>query len=209
MATRNILLLSRNDAFQAELEAAAFPQPLLLCTDISELGLDPAVLVIADGNPELYSQIRGAGLVNPLLAVVADSSEGIRCLELGADSYILRPVDARELSARLAAIERRMHAQDQAQQFRVGDLCVDFVRGSVFRGTVEIPVSNKEMSLLALSHCYDVVLLLLARELLRNVWHYQAIETRTVDFHIASLRKKLHWPGLIETVPRIGYRISI
>jgi DNA-binding response OmpR family regulator len=208
LATRNILLLSRNDAFQAELEAAAFPQPLLHCTEISELGLDPAALVIADGNAELYSQIRGAGLVNPLLAVVADSTEGIRCLELGADSYILRPVDSRELSARIVAIERRIHAQDQAQQFRVGDLCVDFVRGSVFRGTVEIPVSNKEMSLLRylLSRRGSTVT---RQELLRNVWHYQAIETRTVDFHVASLRKKLHWPGLIETVPRIGYRISI
>jgi DNA-binding response OmpR family regulator len=208
LAIRNILLLSRNDAFQAELEAAAFPQPLLLCSELSEIGLDPAALVIAGGNAELYSQIRAAGLANPLLAVVADSSEGIRCLELGADSYILRPVDARELSARIVAIERRMHAQDQAQQFRLGDLCVDFVRGSVFRGSVEIPVSNKEMSLLRylLSRRGSTVT---REELLRNVWHYQAIETRTVDFHVASLRKKLHWPGLIETVPRIGYRISI
>jgi DNA-binding response OmpR family regulator len=208
LATRNIFLLSRNDAFQAELEAAAFPQPLLHCTEISELGLDPAALVIADGSAELYSQIRCAGLPNPLLAVVADPGEGIRCLELGADSYILRPVDARELSARIMAIERRMQVQGQSQQFRAGDLCVDFVRGSVFRGTVEIPVSNKEMSLLRylISRRGSTVT---REELLRNVWHYQAIETRTVDFHVASLRKKLHWPGLIETVPRIGYRISI
>jgi DNA-binding response OmpR family regulator len=208
LPTRNIFLLSRNETVQAELEAAAFPHALLHCTKVDELALDAAALVIADGDTELYSQIRKAGFTNPVLAVVADPSDGIRCLELGADSYILLPVDARELSARIIAIERRMQVNGQPLQVRVGELCIDFARGSVFRGSIEISVSNKEMSLLRY---------LLARrgttvtrqELLRNVWHYQALQTRTVDFHVASLRKKLRWPGLIETVPRIGYRISL
>lgn len=135
------------------------------------------------------------------LFVADELSAGVAALENGAEDFVLRPVDAAELNARVNAVLRR-----GGGLLRVGDVLVDFEQGTVVSRGEEVCVSNKEFQLLRY---------LAARrgrtvsreELLHQVWRYRTNATRTVDFHVASLRKKLRQADLIETVSREGYRL--
>ena len=135
------------------------------------------------------------------LFVADDLPHGVAALESGADDFVVRPVQSSELNARVTAIQRRCGGL-----LRIGNVALDFEQGLVLVGGEEVGVSNKELRLLQY---------LAARrgrtvsreELLQQVWRYRTSATRTVDFHVASLRKKLRQADLIETVSREGYRL--
>lgn len=147
----------------------------------------------------------------PIIMLTArdDDVDKIVGLELGADDYLTKPFNPRELVARVKAILRRSGRAIRAEApIHVGDVAVDPARHEVTIGGQQVELRPKEFDLLlALAeHCG----LVLSREqLLNQVWGYDFYgETRTVDVHIAQLRKKLAGSSVeIETVLGVGYKL--
>ncbi|MDY7041926.1 MAG: response regulator transcription factor [Chloroflexota bacterium] len=147
----------------------------------------------------------------PILMLTArdDDVDKIVGLELGADDYLTKPFNPRELVARVRAILRRTgRGTEQTQPVSVGDLVVDPARREVTVGGEAVNLRTKEFDLLlALAEHRGIVL---SREkLLDLVWGYDfAGQTRTVDVHVAQLRDKLSHSGVaIETVWGVGYKL--
>jgi DNA-binding response OmpR family regulator len=163
----------------------------------------------------------------PIIVVTARSEEVDRVvgLELGADDYIVKPFGLRELVARIRAVVRRRtpaaaddaahangngngtaHAQ-HAPVVEVGALSVDRRTRRVTVDGDVVALTPKEFDLLAFL-ADDAGAVRPRQELLENVWdpHWYG-PTKTLDVHVASLRKKLGDPGWIETVRGVGFRL--
>jgi DNA-binding response OmpR family regulator len=162
----------------------------------------------------------------PIIVVTARSEEVDRVvgLELGADDYIVKPFGLRELVARIRAVARRRtpaamadehasapangHARDHGGSVvEVGTLAVDRRTRRVTVGGEVVTLTPKEFDLLAFL-ADDAGAVRPRQELLENVWdpHWYG-PTKTLDVHVASLRKKLGDPGWIETVRGVGFRL--
>lgn len=146
----------------------------------------------------------------PILMLTARVEERDKLLgfELGADDYVTKPFSMKELLARIAAHLRRAGpAGADADVFEQGTLRVDRARHLVLRDGQPVHLTKKEFDLLWLliRSSGRVV----SREtILSRLWDYAAdIETRTVDVHIRSLRKKIG-EELIETVVGVGYKFA-
>jgi two-component system response regulator RegX3 len=164
---------------------------------------------------EICRELR-AGLPSlPILMLTArgaepDVLEGFRN---GADDYVTKPFSVAELVARVEALLRRSGARRAAPAapFAFGSWQVDPGERSARRGETEVALTPRELELLAL-FAAERGRILGRRRLLREVWGFgepDRIETRTVDMHIAKLRKKLGDAACqIETVRGEGYRFS-
>ncbi len=163
---------------------------------------------------DLCSQLRERGLELPILMLTARVQvvDRVIGLKMGADDYLTKPFEMIELVARVDALLRRSRVPParRPDALQVGNLRIDLKHAQVFRDGVEIPISALEFKLLR----YFVEhrgALISREELLDRVWAYDpAMQTRTVDVHIASLRQKIEAvpskPDLIVTVHRFGYR---
>ena len=145
----------------------------------------------------------------PIIVVTAKGEEVDRVvgLELGADDYIVKPFGFRELLARIRAVMRRARPGTDRAQIHVGSLEIDVRGRRATMGHQPLNLTTKEFDLLALlaSEPGDVVS---RQRILREVWDTEWFgPTKTVDVHVASLRKKLGEPGWIETVRGIGLRL--
>ncbi len=146
----------------------------------------------------------------PLIMVTAKTAEMdlVRGLDLGADDYIRKPFSVMELIARVRALLRRADPDDQ-EVLRLGDILIDHERHMVFVGEQPVELTFKEYELLRyLMTNPDIVL---SREaIMRQVWGTEFEgESRTVDMHINTLRKKLGEEGSrIRTVRNVGYSIE-
>jgi DNA-binding response OmpR family regulator len=162
----------------------------------------------ADGF-ELCRRLRGSGDV-PILILTARDEEADRVvgLELGADDYITKPFSPRELVARVRAILRRADpAPSDERMIELDGLRVDLRSRTVTIDGASVTLRTLEFELLAelARHPGHVVT---RGRLLDRVWGVSfAGGTRTVDVHVAQLRKKLGRPDLIQTVRGVGYRI--
>jgi two-component system, OmpR family, response regulator MtrA len=182
------------------LEAVARRRPRFVVLD---LGL-PDV----DGF-DLCRRLRGSADV-PILILTARDEEADRVigLELGADDYLTKPFSPRELVARVRAVLRRAEpVPPESRVIEVGELRVDLrTRSATFAGS-PLTLRTLEFELLAelARNAGNVVT---RDRLLDRVWGLSfAGGTRTVDVHVAQLRKKLGRPALIHTVRSVGYRL--
>ncbi|MCX5714868.1 MAG: response regulator transcription factor [Candidatus Omnitrophica bacterium] len=148
-----------------------------------------------------------------MLTAKAQESDKIVGLELGADDYVTKPFSPRELLARIKAVLRRAKEKDKLpEMLHNGDLSIDFSRIAVTVKDKSVELTAKEFELLkALIQAKGRVL---SRDyLLDTIWgfdHALEIETRTVDVHIRTLRKKLRSEAkCIVTVKNYGYRFEL
>jgi len=192
------------------LEAARRSSPELVILDL--------MLPELDGFRVLRA-LREEGSRVPILILTARGEEAdkVRGLRLGADDYVTKPFGLLELLARVEALLRRAKgaaAEDGTQAgFGFGDVSVDPATRVVLRAGAAVFLAPKEFELLiALARAHGAVVPRL--ELMRQVWGYSAaVVTRTVDTHVAELRKKLEAdpaePRHILTVRKVGYRLKL
>jgi two-component system, OmpR family, response regulator MtrA len=158
---------------------------------------------------ELCRKLRGSADV-PILILTAREEEADRIigLELGADDYVTKPFSPRELVARVRAVLRRAEPiPPDAQTLELAGLCIDFRRRIVTVAGVEVELRTLEYELLT-ELARNAGQVVSRDRLLDRVWGVSfAGGTRTVDVHVAQLRKKLGRPNLIQTVRGVGYRI--
>jgi two-component system, OmpR family, response regulator RegX3 len=145
----------------------------------------------------------------PIIVVTAKGEEVDRVvgLELGADDYVVKPFGLRELVARIRAVSRRAaRRSSDSELLEVDELTLDLRARRASIDGREVQLTLKEFDLLALL-MRDAGAVVTKQRILNEVWNtswYGA--TKTVDVHVASLRKKLGDPGLIETVRGVGLR---
>ncbi|GAB4534437.1 MAG: response regulator transcription factor [Anaerolineales bacterium] len=177
----------------------------------------PALVVLDLMLPEMDGltvcrRLREQGNPIPILMLTArdDDMDKILGLELGADDYMTKPFNPRELVARVKAILRRGNppAQKDSQHIVVEDLEIDLGAHEVRLQGMPVSLRNQEFDLLVvLVKHYGMVLT--REKLLHLAWGYNFFgQTRTVDVHISHLRKKLSASRVrIETVSGVGYKL--
>jgi DNA-binding response OmpR family regulator len=178
-------------------------QPALIVLDLMLPDIDGV---------EVCRRIRQSSDVPILMLTARDEDvDKIIGLEVGADDYLTKPFNPRELVARVKSILRRAapeRRQLESAQIRHGDLLVDAGRREVKVGETEVQLAPKEFDLLweLLDHRG---LVLTRDQLLERVWGYTfAGDTRTVDVHVRQLRRKLGDASPIVTVWGVGYKVA-
>jgi two-component system response regulator RegX3 len=145
----------------------------------------------------------------PIIVVTARGEEADRVvgLELGADDYVVKPFGLRELIARIRAVTRRARGDQEGAVVRVGELEVDERARRARLTGHELELTPKEFDLLA-ALARDPGAAVSRRRLLEEVWQTSWYgSTKTIDVHVAALRRKLGDPGWIETVRGVGFRL--
>jgi DNA-binding response OmpR family regulator len=144
----------------------------------------------------------------PIVIVTARDEEVDRItgLELGADDYVTKPFSPRELVARVRAVLRRAEPEPDGDTIAFGDLVIDLGGRAVSVAGAPVELTGKELDLLV--YLVEHAGLVVSRErLLDRVWGLEFPGgTRTVDVHVAQLRRKLGRPGLVRTVRGSGYK---
>jgi DNA-binding response OmpR family regulator len=167
---------------------------------------------------EICREVRGRGMATPIIMLTARAQEvdRIRGLELGADDYMVKPFSLAELLARIRAVLRRTQGSNRTEAkteiLEVGELRLDVRRQEVLKRGRRIELTHKEFQLLEflLRHPGEVIS---RDEFLRRVWGEEIYVTpRTVDTHMASLRKKIEdeadRPRCIQSVRGAGYKLN-
>ncbi|MDR2323085.1 response regulator transcription factor [Microbacterium sp. NPDC089698] len=181
------------------------------------LGTDTEAVILDLGLPdidgiELCRRIRAVSGV-PILIATARSQvhERIRGLRAGADDFLVKPYDVQELLARIEAVTRRSHAIG-AEVGPVGididGVRIDLVARRVLVDGDPVELTRKEFDIVAVLARYPGVPVPRER-LIREVWNtdWQSF-ARSLEVHVASIRRKLGRPALIETVRGVGYRLT-
>ena len=177
-------------------------KPDLVLLDLMLPGLDGI---------EVCARIRAeSGTPVIMLTAKSDTADVVKGLESGADDYMVKPFNPKELVARIRTRLRPASVSPAAEQLRVGDLAVDVAGHEVKRGDSRINLTPLEFDLLlALASKPQQVF---TREmLLEQVWgyHYKA-DTRLVNVHVQRLRAKVEQdpdnPKIVMTVRGVGYR---
>jgi DNA-binding response OmpR family regulator len=180
---------------------------------VAELRRHPVRLVILDvGLPgidgfEVCRQVRAASKV-PIVMLTARDEEPDRVagFEVGADDYVPKPFSPRELAARIKAILRRSEQRPQSDELTLGPIAVRRDAREVQVGDATVELTAKEFDLLV-SLVENTGVVLSRERLLDEVWGFTYPGgTRTVDVHVAQLRRKLGTPELIRTVRGAGYK---
>jgi len=174
---------------------------------------------------ELCKEIRKISTV-PIIMLTARSEDidKIIGLEVGADDYLTKPFNPKELIARIKAILRRTYSNKNSAlkceeiikiAFRTSEnelvnLEINPKARRINRNSVEVKLTNKEYNILI--YLINNKNIVISREkLLENIWGFDYMgESRTIDVHVKELRKKIGDPGgiLIETIWSVGYRLN-
>ena len=192
-------------------EAAGLP-------GLNQLGESQWDVVLLDlGLPDLDGievarRAREAGSF-PIIVISArgEETDRVLALELGADDYLVKPFGMRELVARIRAVHRRSSANassDADDAHRVGELTVDARARRAFVGDQELTLTPKEFDVLAYL-AKDPGTAHRRETILQDVWDMNWYgSTKTLDAHVAALRKKLGDPRWIESVRGVGFRLQ-
>ncbi len=187
----------------AALETAARERPALIVLDVMLPGVDGF---------EVCRRLRAQGDPVPIIMLTArdEDIDKILGLELGADDYLTKPFNPRELVARVKAILRRADRQavPVGGALRVGDLVIDPASREARLGQATLDLRTQEFDLL-LTLAENRGRVLSRERLLQQAWGFDFYgQTRTVDVHVAHLRRKLEASGVrIETVTGVGYKL--
>jgi len=191
------------DAFQL----AKDQQPDLVFLDLMLPGMDGL---------EVCKEIRKEPSISgmPIIMITAKGEEldKILGLELGADDYITKPFSVRELIARAKAILRRTTVKYEENNFKFGDITIDFQKHEVKKQGEKIELTLKEFELLEIL-IKNKGRVMTRDFLLDKIWGYEYVgETRTVDVHVRHLRQKIEKddknPLYIQTIRGIGYKFN-
>ncbi|HRJ56366.1 MAG TPA: response regulator transcription factor [Anaerolineales bacterium] len=189
---------------ESALEAAVKHQPALIVLDV--------MLPKVDGF-DVCRRLRSAGDDVPIIMLTArdEDIDKILGLELGADDYLTKPFNPRELVARVKAILRRSESRKQTddQPLHRGDLTIDPAAREVRLAARTLDLRAQEFDLL-LTLAESPGRVFSREQLLQQAWGFDYyVQTRTVDVHIAHLRKKLEGGSVkIETVTGVGYKLT-
>jgi DNA-binding response OmpR family regulator len=187
---------------QIGLQEAAFVRPDVVLLDLGLPDMD---------GQEVCKTLRLTSKI-PIIILSARSEEldRVLALEVGADDYLVKPFGMRELVARINAVSRRTtNSESAAGTQTIGALTIDRRTQRTFIDNDEIQLTSKEFDLLAYL-ASDPGAVFRRNDIMREVWDtdwYQT--TKTVDAHIASLRKKLNHQEWIEAVRGVGFRLAI
>ena len=199
--------VSCNDGEDA-IDLAKKERPDLIVLDL--------MLPVVDGLEvckSLKKESKTASIPIIMLTAKTQESDKVIGLELGADDYVTKPFSPRELVARIKAVLRRGKESEKPDHIKkIGDLTVDSSKIQVFVKDKPVELTSKEFELL--KTLIGAKGRVLSRDyLLDTIWgfdHAMEIQTRTVDVHIRTLRKKLKGESKrIITVKNYGYRFEI
>jgi DNA-binding response OmpR family regulator len=198
--------------------AAGVTQALAQLDDAVDLVLLDLMLPDGDGF-DLCSRIRANRDV-PIVMTTARSELRWRVhgLHLGADDYLVKPYDARELIARMLAVHRRVATQapapapalvaDDDRVVQVGGVRIDLGRREVTVAGRPVALTRKELALLEVLAEHPGLVVRRER-LLSRVWRSaHEFDAHTLDVHVAAVRSKTGVRSLIETVRGVGYRLG-
>ena len=195
---------SVNDG-EAALNQVAQQHPALVVLDV--------MLPKLDGF-EVCRRLRASQNSAAILMLTArdEDIDKILGLELGADDYLTKPFNPRELVARVKAILRRGDRKeaDTAQPIHIGDLMIDPARREVRLAALDLDLRAQEFDLL-LTLAEHRGLVLSREQILQKAWGFDFYgQTRTVDVHVAHLRRKIEESSVkIETVTGVGYKLVV
>jgi len=189
---------------QAALGAVTREGPALVVLDV--------MLPKLDGF-EVCRRLRASNDPTAILMLTArdDDIDKILGLELGADDYLTKPFNPRELVARVKAILRRGdRKQADSAPLHLGNLTIDPARREVRLDSLHLDLRTQEFDLL-LAFAEHRGLVLSREQILQKAWGFDFYgQTRTVDVHVAHLRRKLEKSNVkIETVTGVGYKLVV
>jgi two-component system, OmpR family, alkaline phosphatase synthesis response regulator PhoP len=197
-------VISFTDGLEA-LEGIRSADPELVVLDVMLPGMDGF---------EVCKTLRSDKNNVPIIMLTAKDEEidKIIGLELGADDYLTKPFNPRELIARIKAVLRRNKLSSKSSQevITVGDIRIDINRREVTINGEPISLRTQEFELLRVL-AEDAGRVFSREQLLNDAWGYSfAGQTRTVDVHIAQLRKKMVNSDVhIETMTGFGYKLMV
>jgi two-component system, OmpR family, response regulator len=169
-------------------------------------------IVFGEDSLQGLEVLRKEGIKVPVLVISALSSidEKVKGLRAGGDDYLAKPFAMVELVARVQALLRRLE-DVRTTKLRVGDLEMDLIEQTVYRGDTKIDLLPREFKLLEyfLRHPGQVITRAM---LLQEVWQYHfSLETNVVDVHISNLRKKIDIrgaPSLLVNIRGAGFMLN-
>lgn len=197
------------ESHQMRVEVVSTGEEALVARDYDVMLLDIGLPGI-DGF-EVCRRVRALSSV-PIIMLTAraDEIDKVLGLESGADDYVPKPFGLRELVARIRAVTRRAQPDtSMSTRLEAGGVSIDCATRKAFVDSVEISLTAKEFDLLA--HLLEAPgMVHRRREILESVWDTEWYgPTKTLDAHIASLRKKLGHPSWIESVRGVGFRLDV
>ena len=178
-----------------------------------ELRTQPYTAAVLDlglprkGGLEVLAAIRAARITTPVLVLTARDTvpDRILGLDMGADDYVVKPVDLHELAARLRALVRRAHGQPQ-ECLTAQDVVLDPASRTVRKADVAIALSNREFALLQ-AFMLSAGRVLSREQLEQQLYSWgQEVDSNAIEVHIHNLRRKLG-NTLIHTVRGVGYTL--
>jgi two-component system OmpR family response regulator/two-component system response regulator QseB len=157
---------------------------------------------------EVLASIRRAGISTPVLVLTARDAipDRIRGLDVGADDYVIKPIDLNELAARLRSLVRRAHGQPQ-ECLTAQDVVLDPAARSVVKAGVPVELPAREFDLLQ-ALMLNAGRVMTREQLEQRLYSWgREVESNAVEVHIHHLRRKLG-NALIQTVRGVGYVVA-
>lgn len=185
-------------------DALAAPEPDLVLLDLRLPDMDGYAVA---------REMRARSRV-PIIMLTARGEEVDRVvgLEIGADDYVVKPFGLRELIARINAVMRRVGdsgGDDGPDEFAAGPLVMSSRTRRVTLGGEELHLTPREFDILSML-MHDPGAVVSRDDLLRRLWGTTwAVQTKAIDVHVSSLRRKLGDPAWVQTVRGVGFRLQV